>query len=62
LEWSSPGFCTGAPVVFFIFINDLEDYTSGNVLKFADDTEIFRKVRDVQDSMCMQADLGKLIE
>ena len=46
---------------FFVII-DLEDYTSGNVLKFADDTKIFREVRDVQDSIYMQADLDRLIE
>ena len=40
------------PLLFLIFINDLEDNTSGNVLKFADDTKIFRQVRDVQDSIC----------
>ena len=38
------------PLLFLIFVNDLEDYTSGNVLKFADDTKIFREVRDVQDT------------
>jgi len=32
------------------------------VLKFADDTKIFREVRDVQDSIYMQADLDRLIE
>ena len=30
------------PLLFLIFINDLEDNTSGDVLKFADDTKIFR--------------------
>ena len=44
-------------LLFLIFINDLEDNTSGNVLKFADDTKIFRQVRDVQDNISMQADL-----
>ena len=33
-----------------------------NVLKFADDTKIFRQVRDVQDSISMQADLDQLVE
>ena len=40
-------------LLFLIFINDLEDNTSGNVLKFADDTKIFRQVRDVQDNISM---------
>ena len=50
------------PLLFLIFINDLEDNTSGNVLKFADDTKIFRQVRDVQDNFSMQADLDQLVE
>ena len=32
------------------------------MLKFADDTKIFREVRDVQDSICMQEDLDRLVE
>ena len=32
------------------------------MLKFADDTKIFREVRDVQDIICMQADLDRLIQ
>ena len=47
------------PLLFLIFINDLEDNTSGNVLKFADDTKIVRQVRDVQDNISMQADLDQ---
>ena len=50
------------PLLFLIFINDLEDNTSGNVLKFADDTKIVRQVRDVQDNISMQADLDQLVE
>jgi len=53
--------CFGARL-YLIFINDLKDNTSGNVLKFADDTNIFRQVRDVHDNICMQADLDKLVE
>jgi len=50
------------PLLFLIFINDLEDSISGNVFKFADDTKIFRQVRDVQDNISMQADLNRLVE
>ena len=32
------------PVVFFIYINDLDDNITRNVLKFADDTQVFRMV------------------
>jgi len=49
-------------VLFLIFINDLEDNTSGSVLKFADDTKICRQVRDVHDNIYIRADLDRLVE
>ena len=30
------------PILFLIYINDLEDDISSKVLKFADDTKVFR--------------------
>ena len=50
------------PLLFLIFINDLEDNTTGSVLKFADDTKIFRQVRDTRDNIRMQIDLDQLVE
>ena len=32
------------PLLFLIHINDLDDNITSNVLKFADDTKVFRKV------------------
>ena len=32
------------PILFLIYINDLDDSTTSNVLKFADDTKLFRQV------------------
>ena len=32
------------PLFFLIYINDLDDNITSNVLKFADDTKVFRKV------------------
>ena len=29
------------PILFVIFINDIEDGLCGNILKFADDTKLF---------------------
>ena len=39
------------PILFliYIYINDLEDDISSKVLKFADDTKLFRKVTNVTD-------------
>ena len=38
------------PLLFLIFINDLEENICSQVLKFADDTKIFRRVGDRLDS------------
>ena len=35
--------------MFLIYISDLEDDISSKVLKFADDTKVFRKVTNVTD-------------
>ena len=37
------------PILFLIYINDLEDDISSKVLKFADDTKVFRKVTNVTE-------------
>ena len=37
------------PILFLIYINDLEDDKSSKVLKFADDTKVFRKVTSDTD-------------
>ena len=48
------------PILFLIYINDLEDDISSKVLKFADDTKVFRKVTNVTDTQHLQDDLDKL--
>ena len=37
------------PILFFIYINDLEEGVTDNILKFADDTKLFRKVKEIGD-------------
>ena len=32
------------PILFVIYINDLDDDITSKVLKFADDTKVFRKI------------------
>ena len=49
------------PILFLIYINDLEDDISSKVLKFADDTKVFRKVTNVTDKQSLQDDLDKLV-
>ena len=50
------------PILFLIYINDLEDDISSKVLKFADDTKLFRKVTNVTDKQSLQDDLDKLVK
>ena len=50
------------PILFLIFINDLEDDISSKVLKFADDTKVFRNVTNGTDKPSLQDDLDKLLK
>ena len=50
------------PILFLIYINDLEDEISSKVLKFADDTKVFRKITNVTDKQSLQDDLDKLVK
>ena len=50
------------PLLFIIFINDLELQIINTVLKFADDTKVFGTVIDEDDRAVLQEDLQKLSE
>ena len=45
------------PVLFLIFINDLGNGLSSEILKFADDTKLYRPVNSPLDSQALQHDL-----
>ena len=64
LEWGTTGISITPYTVFniYIYINDLEDDISSKVLKFADDTKVFRKVTNVTDKQSLQDDLDKLVK
>jgi len=49
------------PVLFLVFINDLDQGIASNILKFADDTKIFKKVRDNIDCEALQRDLDNVV-
>ena len=38
------------PFLLLAYINDLEEGTTGKILKFADDTKLFRKVKEIRDT------------
>ena len=48
------------PILFLIFINDLDCGITNWVLKFADDTKIFEPVCNQSDYMKFQEDLNRL--
>ena len=35
------------PILFLVYINDLGEGVTGGILKFADDTKLFRKTKDI---------------
>ena len=36
------------PILFLVYINDVEEGVTGKILKFADDTKLFRKVKELE--------------
>ena len=51
------------PLLFIIYINDIDDYVAGRILKFADDTKIYHTVYSEEDvSIALQFDLCNLVE
>ena len=46
------------PILFLIYINDLDDDITSKVLKFVDDTKVFRKIESDADRQQLQDDLN----
>ena len=49
-------------IILNIYINDLNDNITSNVLKFADDTKVFRTVNNDGDKQHLQNNLDKLVK
>ena len=47
--------------MFLVFINDLDQCIASNVLNFADDTKIFKEMRDNIDCEALQIDLDNVV-
>ena len=47
------------PILFLIYNNDLDDDITSKVLKFADNTKVFRKIKSDADKQHVQDDLNK---
>ena len=50
------------PILFLVYINDLEEGVTGNILKFADDTKLFTKTKEIGDKQNLQDDIDKLVK
>ena len=60
-KWNTTRFST-RPVLFVIFINDLPECVKSDVFLFADDTKIFREIKDDSDANIIQSDLNELFK
>ena len=47
------------PILFLVYINDLEEGVTGKLLKFADDTKLFTKTKEIGDKQKLQDDIDK---
>ena len=50
------------PILFLVYINDLEEGVTGKILKFADDIKLFRKTKEIGDTFFLQDDIDKLVK
>ena len=54
------GFVLG-PILFLVYINDIEEGVTVKILKFADDTKLFRKTKEIGDKQKLQDDIDKIV-
>ena len=50
------------PILFLLYINDLEEGVTSKILKYADDTKLFRKIKGNGDKQQLQDDIDTLIK
>ena len=60
LEWGATRICTRA-FLLLVYIHDLEEGVTGCILKFADDTKLFGKTKEIGDKQNVQDDIDKLV-
>ena len=50
------------PILFSVYIIDLEEGVKGQILKFLDDTKLFRQTGEIGDKQNVQDDIDKLVK
>jgi hypothetical protein len=48
------------PILFVIYINDLPDNLKSECYMFADDTNVFKDINDIEDNKILQNDIQEL--
>ena len=49
------------PILFLVYINYLEERVTGKILKFVNDTKLFRNTKEIGDKQKLQDDIDKLV-
>ena len=49
------------PILFLVYINGLEEGVTGKLLKFADDTILFKTIKEMWDKQKLHDDINKLV-
>ena len=49
------------PILFLVYIDDLEEGVTGQIFKFEDNTKLFRKSKKNGDKQKLQDDIDKLV-
>ena len=50
------------PLLFVIYINDIDDLVNSRILKFADDTKVFNTVGSEKEVDSLRCDLCNLVQ
>ena len=61
LRWVPQGSVLG-PILFLVYIDDLAAGVTCKILKFADDTKLFTKSKEIADKQKLQDDIDKLVK
>ena len=49
------------PILFLVYINGLDEWVTVKILKFADDTKLSRKTKEIGHKQKLQVDIDKLV-